>query len=469
MRTFPDHDMGLKAGRALRIALFVHAFYPDHVYGTEFYTLALARAFVARGHKVVVVTAREAGEPPQAREVESYVHAGIRVLRIDGNRHPPRNVREAYDQPSLAPLLAALLRRIAPDVVHVCHLANFTAVLPQVAASLAIPVFATLTDFFNICLTGMLEQAHGGACGGPDASRLNCMRCGLTLRSQEQPFSPFWRALGHPALRDACAWAFTRFAPFLLFSGGADARAVLSRPQVMLAAMAHYRAAIAPTAFLENAFRAQGAPTRLVRSNFGIEIDRRPKPARPAGPLRLGFIGQLLSHKGPHLVLQALRALPPGSATLDIWGSEQLAPDYARDLRAVAERMPVRFRGLFDPADTATVMAGLDVLVLPSLWYENGPLTLLKALATHTPVVVSDVPGMTEFVNEGVNGFAFRRGDAEALAAVLRRFTDDPALAPRMSAATRYTRTEADMADDVLALYGAAASGTGAAPRAREA
>lgn len=452
MRQFLDPDLPERPYRPLKVALFVHAFYPDHVYGTEFYTLALARCLSELGHAPVVVTARSAGEPPQAQEIESYTYAGIPVLRIDRNRMPPQTARDIYHQPALAPLLTRTLKEIAPDVVHICHLGNFTAVLPEVAAALGIPVFATLTDFFNLCLSDTLERPDGSLCLGPDAGRRNCLACGLAHRGMERP-SLFWQAVAHPRMRDISAVFAARLGFLLPPSVRADARAVLRRPDVLLAAMERYRAAIAPTGFLKDVFLAHGARTPLVRSSFGVDIDRRPKPRRDAGPVRFGFIGQLLYHKGPHLLLQALRTLPPHAFTLDIWGSEQLAPDYARDLRAVAATLPVTFRGTFDAPAMADVMGEMDVAVLSSTWYENSPLTLLKALATHTPVVVSDVPGMTEFVTEGVNGFSFPRGDADGLAAVLRRFVEDPDLARTMSAATHFTRTERDMARDVLDLY----------------
>lgn len=442
--------------RPLRVALFVHAFYPDHVYGTEAYTLALARQFKALGHAPVVVTARAAGEPEQAEEIARYEVEGIPVVRIDRNRSPSRSPREDYDHPALAPLLERVLHTLAPDVVHICHLANFTAVLPHVAARLGIPAFATLTDFFNLCLTTRLELPGGGLCRGPNGMRSNCMSCGLLVRSGERP-NAFWRALARPVVRSAASAAAAALAPVLPFSLGRDARAVKARADVLRVAMAHCQAAIAPSAFLAELFDAHGAGPPLFRSSFGVDIDRAPKPVAPAGPVRFGFIGQLAYHKGPHLLLQALRTLPRDAFTLDIWGSESLSPAYSRDLRAVAAQadapLPARFRGTFAESDMARLLAGVDVLVMPSTWFENAPLTLLKALATHTPVVVSDVPGMTEFVEEGVNGFSFPRGNPDALAAVLRRFLDAPALAGSLSRTTSYARTEREMALDLLAFY----------------
>src|SRR5262249_12714948 len=92
-------------------------------------------------------------------------------------------------------------------------------------------------------------------------------------------------------------------------------------------------------------------------------------------------------------------------------------------------------------------------------WYENSPLILLQALATHTPPIVSDVPGMTEFVAHGRNGFHFERGNIDGLARILQTLADDPALTDRLGAATSYGRVPADMAKDVAAMY--ADHGTG--------
>lgn len=452
MNHVPDEGPEPVSARPLRVALFVHAFFPEHIYGTESYTLALARQLRALGHDPVVVTAVSPGEPSQAAEVERYAIGDIPVLRIDRNRTPPRNAREEYDMPPLAPLLEHLLRELRPDVVHVCHLGNFSVVLPQVTEALGIPTFATLTDFFNLCLNSLLQLPDGRLCAGPDARRLNCMTCGIAMRRFERP-SPFWTGLAHPAVHHLAALAGTYLAPILPPPLRTDARAVIDRPQAFKAAMGRYRAAIAPTRYLKDTFEANGATVPLVHSAFGIHIDRRPKPPATGRPVRFGFIGQLLTHKGPHLLLQALQLLPADAFTLDIWGSEQLYPDYARDLRSVAAQMPVAFHAPFDEQRMAELLSRIDVLVLPSTWFENGPLTLLKALATHTPVVVSDVPGMTEFIREGIDGFAFQLGDVEALASVLRRFVDVPDLARRMSAATAYPRTERAMARDVLALY----------------
>jgi len=99
----------------------------------------------------------------------------------------------------------------------------------------------------------------------------------------------------------------------------------------------------------------------------------------------------------------------------------------------MANGSAVSFLGTFPKEKIANVLAELDFLVIPSTWYENSPLVLLSALASHTPVIVSDVAGMTEFVEEGKNGFAFKMGNVDELERVFRRILNDPAAARRMS------------------------------------
>ena len=56
------------------------------------------------------------------------------------------------------------------------------------------------------------------------------------------------------------------------------------------------------------------------------------------------------------------------------------------------------------------------VAVLPSEWYENCPMTVLEAFAAGKPVIGSDIGGIPELIEGGVDGFTFPPGDATALA-----------------------------------------------------
>ncbi len=442
----------------MKIALYVHCFFPTHFYGTEAYTLTLAKELLALGEEPVVVTATLAGELAQKSLIEETAYEGVRVVSIDKNQFPNRSVRDTYEQPALRHLHERLLRKIKPDVIHVCHLISHTTALLDVVRAMRIPAFATLTDFFGFCYNNRLEDARGELCAGPDEARANCIACFLKLVGARPDAKPLTRLGADPRLRPFVSERLARLGrreekPFSI--ANFEPNDIVARPNILRRALGVYSEAIAPTLFLKQAYEANEFPAPMRISHFGVDIDRAAKPPRPEGSasVRLGFIGQLFPHKGAHLLLDALRASAKANLSLKIWGPEDQDPAYYAALRTKAEGLPVSFLGTLPRAELANALASLDYLVIPSTWYENSPLILLQALATHTPVIISDVLGMTEFAEDGRNGFHFSRGDVASLTAVLREVADDPTRGARLSASTSYDRTPADMARDVVALY----------------
>ena len=188
---------------------------------------------------------------------------------------------------------------------------------------------------------------------------------------------------------------------------------------------------------------------------YGVDLSREPKPPRTTErPLTLGFIGQLAPHKGPDLMIDAAaQGLGKSGYELRIYGALDQDPRFVEALRARAAELPIRFVGTFPKESMREILDGLDVLVIPSRWYENSPLVLLNALASHTPVVVSDVDGMTEFVTEGINGFVFPLGSVEGLAKVFRRIAAERGRLAALSRTTNYEMTTRAMTDKTLEVY----------------
>ncbi|MFC5422558.1 MAG: glycosyl transferase [Stutzerimonas stutzeri] len=440
----------------MKVALFVHCFFPEHFYGTETYTLGLAKNLQALGHDVTVVAGVFQGEPRRQAIIEHSSFDGVPVVTIDKNYVPHSRVRETYFQEEMRPHLTEILREIAPDIVHVTHLINHTAVLLEVANQLDIPLVATLTDFFGFCYNNKLEAADGVLCAGPNRLRSNCIACHLKAaalggepRAKKLSRIPYGWHLGALALRAGEAFGWPRVA-------GADAVVsdIVDRPRILARAYRGYDAMIAPTHFLRDAYVRNGfSDQHMSLLRFGVDIDRSPKPVRaPATPLTIGFIGQIAAHKGTSLIVQAARALPPGSVRLIIYGPADQDPDYMRSLRQAAGP-ETEFRGTFAPERMAAVMAEMDILAIPSTWYENSPLVLLNALATHTPVLVSDVQGLTEFITEGRDGWSFRRSDLADLTRVMAGLAANPEVVQAASANTVYDRTTRSMATEVGAIY----------------
>jgi len=435
----------------VKIALFVHCFLPEHFYGTETYTFEIARNLREMGHCPVVVSAAFQGEPAREAPVTHYEYEDIPVYCIDKNSFPVRQIRDTYYQITLREVFKRILSEIDPDLVHVTHLTNHTSVLLDVIAELDIPAIATLTDFFGFCFNQRLEAADGSLCHGPSTTRRNCVACALKETAKKRARQSLFRLLAKSPWPQLGAEVLRFFRPGRLAGLVLD---IVERPDVLALRYQNYRAVIAPTRFLASAYLANGLKSPLHLMHFGV--DMRSVPKVPTGvncPLRFGFIGQLAAHKGPDILIDAFRGLPKGAAELKIFGSAKKQEKYMEGLMQRAQGYAVSFGSTFPSERMPDVFAELDCLVIPSRWYENSPLVLLNALASHTPVIVSDVDGMTEFVTHGENGFVFRRGSVNELEKVMQALVKDPTALRAMTDATNYPRSTRQMTEDVVALY----------------
>ena len=107
------------------------------------------------------------------------------------------------------------------------------------------------------------------------------------------------------------------------------------------------------------------------------------------------------------------------------------------DLRFAWLKCRVRFLGI--RADDPEIRA-LDLFALTSV-SEAASLTLLEAMASGLPVVVTAVGGNPELVRDGIDGLHVPRGDASSTATAILQILDDPSLASKMGkAASRASR-----------------------------
>ncbi len=188
---------------------------------------------------------------------------------------------------------------------------------------------------------------------------------------------------------------------------------------------------LAPSAFLCGRFEAYGYPQdKMLVSDYGIwtppNAKRPPIGKKADRPLRFVFIGTLVEHKGAHVLLEAFRRLPHGAAVLDIYGNPDEFVDYTTRLRRLAKHPDISFRGRLENKDLMRILADADALIVPSIWFENSPITIHEAFLARIPVITSDLGGMAELVKDGKSGFLFPVGDATALYELLMGLIEDP-------------------------------------------
>ena len=411
----------------MRILYLVHQFYPHTQGGTEKFLLDLAGHCQAAGHVVTIVTyvpparaelpwrelpsrltqrvvrqlhlwglnaprgfpflAPAQGAPADRSQLSSrrYTYQGLTVLACTYETLPP-DFFSALSVPSQHAFAASVLAEFQPDVLHAVH-AHRTAEFLHLAAAQGLPYLLTLTDFWPICPNCRLQTAREQLCLGPQ---------------------------GGAACRSECpAW----------------------RPEHITARLSHARqlltgasAIVAPTRFLADRVQAEHGALPIQLIPFGMPTDRLRLNTRryaPAAPITFGYAGALQRFKGVHLLVAAFKRLAAPQARLVIYGAGPLEAE----VRSAATDDPrIRVAGAYTPDQLGAVLQAMDVMVVPSLWHENLPLTMLEAHAGGVPVLVSDVAGMTECVTDGINGFTFRRGDEEDLLRTLQLIVSQPDL-----------------------------------------
>jgi len=450
--------------KPLNILLPVHVFFPDHFYGTETYTLELAQRLKAMGHNPTILTSILYGEKGPGEARFTYEYGGLTVDCIDLNTQPLKNFRQLYFRPDLYPVLKDILLQRRPDIIHVTHLMGHTAVLLEVIRDLKIPVVATLTDFYGICPNSKLIDLDGGLCTGPNGRSTNCLSC--YIREHDYEFAGR-KTMARLIQNDVTLRCVSSMLPFISsFSRYADTRIRRSildatdRIDYLRPLYNVYACMITPTDFLHEAYeKNRFYPEKLKKINFGINLNMvkayRRVMTEALSTIRFGYIGQITSHKGVDLLIKAFVGLKGGAkATLSIYGPKDQDAAYMTELdRLSGGSNAIEFRNTFPQDQLGKVLSEIDVLVIPSRWYENSPLVLLYALATKTPVIVTDMKGMSEFVKNGYNGFTFKKDNAAHLGRIMQRIVDNPVSLLQLSDNADYTMDIVDHAGAVLDIY----------------
>ncbi|WP_353227977.1 glycosyltransferase [Novosphingobium sp.] len=187
---------------------------------------------------------------------------------------------------------------------------------------------------------------------------------------------------------------------------------------------------IALTEFAKEKYIAIGLPEPAitVKPNF---LDR---PVRPELGPRAGmlFVGRITHEKGIVDLIEAWRTLP--DIRLTIAGDGPL-----RASLAASAPPNVTFIGSVEPDQVEAEMRRAAALIVPSIWYEGFPMTLVEAFANGLPALVSRIGSLAEIVEPGVTGCHFTPGQPTSLAAAVRAFVADPGAAVAMSANCRET------------------------------
>ncbi len=161
-----------------------------------------------------------------------------------------------------------------------------------------------------------------------------------------------------------------------------------------------------------------------VRKQLGI-------PPPPEGHMVL-FVGRLVPHKGVEFLLEAVHNMLP-SATVVVAGEGPHRRTLQLSARALGIEHRVVFAGGVPHEELPAFYRAADVLVLPSISrLEAFGLVGLEAMASERPVVLSDIPGVREVIEDGKEGLLAPPAEPERLAEKVNSLLEDPAMREEM-------------------------------------
>jgi len=438
----------------MRLLFATHDFGLDRIGGTEVLTLNLVRGLRDLGHDVAVVCAdNHADVAPGRIETSDERCDGTPVhrLRFDW-RKASDPFAWLYDNPAVPPVIERYVERHRPDIAHVTSCYTLTA---SVIGALArhVPTVMTATDFWFVCARNTLLHSSGELCAGPE-SAAKCARCLLADSGWFRLSDAFLPAAATSRLLSATQrrpW-LTRLRGLRGMHGNWD-----DRFQRLRQALGELTFTVTASRLVMDNLIAYGlSPERIAHSPYGIDLSWTHGLAAktPSSTLRLGFIGALIPAKGPDLLIRAVRSLPRDvRVSVTVLGDLKKDEVFGARLQALAGDDPrIRFAGTFEADQLGRVFQDIDALVVPSIWYDF-PLVIPSALATKTPLITTDLPGMNELVRHEQNGLLFPKGDWQALAALIARLVEEPGLLDRLVRGIEPVKDTAAMAREYERLY----------------
>jgi glycosyltransferase involved in cell wall biosynthesis len=366
---------------------------PKFIGGAELVAHRHACIMRDAGHRVIVY-AGEARPGSTQYSINRGTYEGIDVYRVQLKAMDYSPDFVSFYHAEVERHFASLLETCRPDVVHFHNLNGLsTGIISQAAASGAVTVL-TAHDYWGFCFRNTLLLPDMRVC----QDRTACADCQMYIHDGHE------RTIPMRMRNDFMALEFQ----------------ALDR-------------LIAPSRFLAAAYVESGlvpAEKAIVVHN-GADIARLAEvPRKPSdGPVRFSYIGHIGPHKGVATLIEAFARLcaQDQPAVLSVVGQGEQREELERMAAALGVAGKVRFTGKIDNREIDRIYRETDVLVVPSVWYENQPVTIMEAMASRTAVIASRIGGIPEFVEHRKTGLLFEPGNAQDLAARMQEMIDSPA------------------------------------------
>lgn len=328
--------------------------------------LAQEELFRSKGHEVAIFSMSHPENIPS--EWDSYFAPEI-TFSGKGIIGRWKALRRIFGIGAVKRSFIRLLNDFHPDVVHLHNIHSYLSpVLAKLAHQRGCKVFWTMHDYKLVCpIYTCLSRGHTCERCFNDKSALLSRRCmknsyGATLIAYLE--NRYW------SIRKVEKWVDQFIAPSMFMYDRLVAGGVSEDKITVLTNFVHSTNEIVP-------------PEE--REDYGC------------------YVGRLSYEKGLEQMLVEASSL---DINLRIAGEG----DLLEPLRKKYESEHIRFIGKLNREEVSSLLSHARFSVVPSIWYENAPLSLIESLCAGTPVLGSSMGGIPELIDDQENGLLFRKG-----------------------------------------------------------
>jgi len=351
--------------------------------GAEKHFLALIELLEGAGHELSVFSMRDKKNLPSADA--EYFAAPVNLEKFSF-----RDSVKYFRNSDAIEKLRLLIRQKKPDIAHLHNIAHqLTPAIIKVLKDNKIPVVQTLHDYKLICPNYKLFTQNQ-----------ICYRC----RGKK-----YYNCFTHRCIDGVAAKSFMAMCEMYYNDSWHKYYDLVDL-------------FIAPSRFMKDvcvsfgiaAERIEVLPNFIGRGEYPIL-----RAEQPADDYLIYF-GRLAYEKGVGTLIEALTRVPM-SLRLKIVGSGPGEADCRKMVTKYRLDDRVEFTGFQQDKKLRTLIQGARAVVVPSLWNENWPFSVLEAMALGKVIIASKAGGMPEMLGQGKFGLLFEPGDSQQLSDLINK------------------------------------------------
>ncbi len=364
----------------MRILKVIHGFPPDYMAGSEVYSYHLVKELINQGHQISVFT-RVENEFDDNYKIYNEKYENINIQRVNKPKKDYLYEDKFYDK-NIDEIFKKYLLEIQPEIVHIGHLSHLSISIIKIIKTYNIPIIYTIHDFWLYCVRGQMLNKSGDICLKPSIK--NCLNCSNYLTDTAKVEKSFL-----------------------------DMKEVISLIDIF----------ISPSRTLERFFLEQGIDDKKIKYlKYGFntaKITYNKKVFKTNSKINFAFMGRIIPSKGIKVLIDTFSRL--SNEKLSIYGN-------IGTQRRFLKTKNITFKGGYNNDAINDILLKVDVLIVPSIWYENAPLVIQEALLAGIPVITSNIGGMSELIADGINGFTFKVGDSYDLENIIMKISKNPTI-----------------------------------------